>query len=210
MSALSAYYDHLLPELPGCTTAMVDLHLRAMVRDFCKRTSVWRQDLAAINLVANQASYTLVTPADSEVVRVTALKAASELLWVDTDRQTDGDEPKYQRGEPPFTQSTDLSQITLITDEVPAASLAGGLVVTVALRPTDTAATLPDFLLTEYLEAIRLGTLSRLMRMGGKKPWSDRVLAADYDTRFNALVNHAAYQGSVGNTRKSLRVKKWG
>lgn len=214
MSALSEYHDLLLPELPGCTTTMVNLHLRETARDFCRRTSVWRETLAAIDLVASQATYNMVVPTNSEVVRVTSITVNDELLWVDKEAPdssaTNSDQlPKYRRDEPPFTLSADMATLTLATDEIPTAAVTGGLVVIAALKPTAFTAVLPDFLLVQYSEAIRHGTLSRLMRMG-KKPWGDRPLAADYESRWNSALNFAAYQGQVGNNKKPLRVRKWG
>lgn len=211
MSALSDFYDLLLPELPGCATALVDLHLREVAREFCTKTSIWRQDLTAINLVASQAAYAVATPASSELVRITQLTVAGELLWQLSDRnverQQDGVAAKYNTNEPPFSLSADFAQITLM--EVPTEALTGGLEITAALQPTSSAATLPDFLKTQHSEAIRFGVLSRLMAMG-KKPWTDRELSAAYDVRWNAKLNFAAYQATVGNTREPIRTKKWG
>lgn len=212
MTALAAFHDLLMPELPGCSVAMVNLHLRETAREFCMKTSAWRQTLTAIDLVAAQASYALVTPTDSEVVRITQVTANSELLWRDSDADVIGDtqsaDPKYLRDEPPFTLIDTLATITLVTDEVPTASVTAGLTVIAALKPTATAATLPDFLFTQYSDAMRYGTLSRLMVMG-KKPWGDRPLAIAYDGRYQSALNFAAYQAAVGNSRKPLRVKKW-
>lgn len=211
MSALADFYDLLLPELPGCSTGLVDLHLREVARDFCSKTGQWRQALTAIDLVADQAAYTVATPASSELVRVTALTVSDELLWQLSDRNADrsdvGEHAKYVPNEPPFSLSADLTQITLV--EVPTAAVVGGLEITAALKPTAFAATLPDFLKAQYSEAIRFGVLSRLMAMG-KKPWTDRELAMAYDSRWSSQLNFAAYQATVGNTREPLRVTKWG
>lgn len=212
MSALAEYHDLLLPELPGCTVAMVNLHLRETAREFCHRTSAWRQALTAVDTVAAQAAYALATPADSELVRVTELTVNEILLWRHNAREqagTDSDDlPSYGIDEPPFTLDSNLTTLTLATDEIPDAAVTGGLVVTAALKPTAAAATLPDFLLTQHSEAIRYGTLARLMKM--KKPWGDRPLAMDYEMRWNQALNFAAYQAQVGNTRQPLRTKKAG
>ena len=210
MSALTDFHDLLLPELPGCTVAMVNLHLRETAREFCRKTSAWRQALTAVNTVAGQAAYTLATPADSQLVRITELTVNGVLLW--RDRETEkadstAVEPKYGVTAPPFDLSADLTQLTLHADEVPTAAVTGGLVVTAALAPTATAATVSDFLLTQYSEALRYGTLSRLMLMA-KKPWTDRPLAGVYEQRWHEALNFAAYQAGVGNTRRLLRVRK--
>lgn len=213
MSTLADFYDLLLPELPGCTTALLDFHLRETARQFCSQTGAWRVPFTAVDLVANQAAYTLVPGvANSEVVKLTKLTVNSELLWADSDREQKGRdavEPKYVRYEPPFTLSLDLVQITLMVDEVPTAAVVGGLQVEGALKPTATAAALPDFLRSQYSEAMRYGTLFRLKVMA-KKPWTDRDLASAYLLEWNKALNFAAYQVQVGQARERLRVKQWG
>lgn len=209
---LADFHDLLLPELPGCTVAMVNLHLRETAREFCANTSAWREPLTAVNTVASQAAYTLTPPADSELVRVTALTVNGILLWRHSDRERAGADsetaPKYGIDQPPFTFDENLTTITLAIDEVPDAAVVSGLVVEAALKPTAAAATLPDFLLTQHSEAIRHGTLARLMKM--KKPWGDRPLAMDYESRWHQALNFVAYQAQVGNTRQPLRTKKHG
>lgn len=210
MKPFSAFYDHLMPELPGITTAMVDLHLLHTARDFCQRTSAWRYDFTQA-AVASQAAYDISEPElQSEIVRVTRLAVLGTLLfddrWVP---DAPGDVPRYDRADPPFTVDDDNTTITLITDEVPAASSSTGLAVTAALKPKFTAARLPDFLLNERLEAIKAGTLYRLKVMG-KKPWSDRDMAQVHATDYARHCNLAATHAQQGNTRARLRVRKWG
>lgn len=211
MSALAEYHDLLLPELPGCTIAMVNLHLRETARDFCRRTSAWRQDLAAVNTVGGQADYPLTLPAESQLVRVTDLTVHGRRLWrsVELDKADAGaQQPKYGITEPPFDLDDNLSEITLHADEVPGESVVGGLQASAVLTPTTTATALPDFLLGQYSEAMRHGTLARLMLMP-KKPWTDRVLAGVYEGLWQEALNFAAYQAQVGNTRRPLRVKPY-
>lgn len=209
MSALADFYDLLIPELSGCSTAMLDLHLRDVTREFCGATSVWRAPLASIDTVADQATYTVVVPVNSQLVRITKLAVAGLLLWQLSDRGSDRSalvaRPKYAPSNPPFSMDEGLSQITLM--EVPEATVIGGMEITAALKPSLDASTVPDFLRTQHSEAIRFGVLSRLMAMG-KKPWTDRELASAYASRWNSALAFAAYQAQVGNTREPLRVKK--
>lgn len=212
MSALAAFHDQLLPELPGCSTAMVNRHLVDTARQFCTDTSAWRTTLTPINLVAAQAAYTLAPGVtDSEVVRLTKLTASSALLWLDRDvtQFNSIDKPKYDPNNPPFSLDGALQVITLETAEIPAGNVTAGLTIDGVLKPTLTAATLPDFLLNTYSEALRFGTLSRLMMMAAK-PWSAPAQAVGYGFEYQKLKNFAAYQGQVGNTRQTLRVRNWG
>ena len=212
-TALTAFYGQLLPELPGCPQPMVDIHLRETARQFCQRTKAWRAPFDAIDLVAAQDTYDLSSPeSNSDVVCITKLTVAGVLLWEDTDAESLNESavpPKYGRDSPPFSIGMNIDAITLIADEVPTASLTAGLVMSGALKPSPKAATLPDFLMNQYSEAMRTGTLARLKAMTNQK-WTDLVLAPVYATQFSAFMDFAAYQAKTGNTRQTLRVRKWG
>lgn len=208
MTPISAFYDHILPELRGCTTAMVDLHLLHVAREFCERSSVWRYAWVQPT-IAGQATYDVSSPElRSELVRITRIGVNGRLLWddawADHRRAPSEEAPRYPRTEPPFIMDDLATELTLIGAEVPTADMTNGLTLTAALKPSYTASQLPDLLKTEHLEAIRVGTLARLMRMGGK-PWTDRELAGFYQAEFNRLMNAGATRAQLGNTRQRLR-----
>lgn len=208
--AFSAFYDHLLPELKGITTAMVDLHLLHTARDFCERSSAWRFAFE-LSAVADEDTYDVSAPElRSEVVRPTKLTIDSVLLW-DSDWMpgNQGDTPKYDRADPPFALDILNGDLTLLEDEVPTAAGSQNIALVAALKPSFSATTLPDFLKFQHLEALRCGTLARLMQMGGK-PWTDRPLATKYDSDYARLVQIAATAAQRGNTRAPLRSRKWG
>lgn len=217
MKAFSEFYDLVTPELPGITTDMLDYQLRQVARDFCEKTSCWRLPFDDVSLIASQATYDLEpSEPQSAVVRLVSLTLGTQLLWQSDEPHADPQRshcnvvtPKYDRTAPPFTLSPDLLEITLATNEVPTAALAAGMHVIGAMKPSINATALPDFLLSQYSEAMRFGTLSRLMVMA-KKPWTDRALASVYAFEWGKAVNFSAYQAQVGNTRAPLRVRKWG
>jgi hypothetical protein len=211
MIEFSAFHDLLLPEVPGCTTALLDFQLRQVARDFCTRTSAWDTEFDPIELVPGQAAYDLFpTDNDAQTVRLISLVADGKLLWKSTDpevKQVTQTHAVYACTEPPFALSNDMLQIVLADYQVPTA--AGLLLVTGAVKPTLKAETLPDLLQSQFSEAMRVGVLARLMAMM-KKPWTDRELSAKYASDWNAAVNFAAYQVQTGFTRAPLRVRKYG
>ena len=214
MAALDEFYPLLLMEVLSCPNPVVDHHLRIVAREFCRTTSAWGVAFDPITLTAGQATYELDPPvADAAVLRLTQMMANGILLWtfadVDPASSARVTYPKYQPQHPPFSLSPDLKEITLIADEVPGASVSGGLLLSGALQPTMTANSLPDFLLNVYGEMMRMGTLARLMAMG-EKAWTDRQLSAEYQRQYSQMLGFAAYQASVGNTRERLRVRSWG
>lgn len=213
MIAFSVFYDLLMPELPGATTAMVDLHLLHTARDYCERTCAWRFSWAR-GSIADRANYDISAPEPkSELVRLTRLSVADVLLWDRDWREHEYPQneavPKYKPNEPPFTMNLENTEFTLIEDEIPTATTAGAIELTAALKPAFSATQLPAVLKTEHTEAMRTGTLARLMRMGNK-PWTDRPLSGEYQDEYTRLVIHAAGNAQRGNTRGPLRTRKTG
>jgi hypothetical protein len=213
----SAFYDHLMPQLPGCTTALVDLELREAAREFCEVTACWRVDLT-IGTTADEPTYDVSEPEqNSEVVRIVRVTLLGALLWDAAWREprrhrldTSSDEvPKYSRAAPPFSMNADNTELTLIDDEVPASTDADGLELVVAIKPSITSTVLPRMLRDQHLQAMRTGTLARLMRMG-KKPWTDRELSAFYEGEFVRLKSLAAHNAQQGNAGARLRTGKTG
>lgn len=204
MTALSAFYPHLLPELPGCSVPLLDQHLLQVARDFCSRTSSWRADFAPIASVAATLAYTLVPPvAGAEFVRALKLTVNAELQWALVDPPCDDDQPRFRSDQPPFSINGDGNQITLTEQPT------GVIQITASLRPTNTAATLPDLLYTQELEAMRTGTLARLLVMRNQ-PWTDREAAVFYAGEYTRRTSFAASKATGGNTRKPLRTRTWG
>lgn len=212
MAALASFYRFILPEVPTCSFPQLDFHLRETARTFCVRTGVWRGAFDPVDSIAGQATYDLFTPeSQSEAIRITSLAVNGVNLWTDAESSDDEytESPKYPRAVLPFVLSVDLKSITLVPSEVPSSSVSAGLQVSGVMRPSVNAQYLPDFLLDRFSDAMRFGTLSRLFRLGNV-PWTDRQLAVDYSKEFDRLSNLASFQGAVGNTRKALRVRKWG
>lgn len=208
MKTFATFYDYILPEAPGCPAPMVDLHLREVARDFCRRSLAWRQDFDPITTAAHLLTYDLDAPeSQAEPVKVLSLFMNGELLWSADETARSHRRCtalKYASHEPPFALSNDLREITLV-DEAPV----GVLQVNGAMKPSASATSLPDILGTEHREAMRTGTLARLMVMP-KKPWQDRELATFYRNQYESYVSHAAVNTQTGNTRHLLRTRKWG
>jgi len=207
--AFSAFYDLLMPELKGATTSMVDLHLLHTARDFCERTSAWRFPFT-VSSTADEDTYDISAPElRSEIVRVCRLTIDDVVLF-DADWQPTltTDEPSYDRSSPPFTVNIENTEITLIEDEIPGEDGTDNIEIVAALKPSFASTTLPEFLKFEHLEAMRTGTLSRLMQMGNK-PWTDRALAGVYRSEYQAHLQFAASKAQRGNTRTILRTRPW-
>lgn len=209
MAALSDFYPLVLVELPACSTPLVDQHLRDTARSFCGQSGIWTANLTPVDLVAGTASYALTSPlTNSDVAGIVDLKVAGVLMWSDKE-SIYTTQQRYRRDDPPFLLSPNIDQITLLSDIAPTTNVTGGLEMSAVLQPSRTATELPDALLNQYSDAMRFGVLSRLLALGNM-PWTDRALSSAYRNEYQQQLDHASYQGAVGNTRKALRVRKWG
>ena len=65
MANLSAWYDEVLAQVPGCPTALADWAIRQAAIEFCELSHAHIVDLTAINSVAGTASYALSYTPDS-------------------------------------------------------------------------------------------------------------------------------------------------
>lgn len=212
MKTFADFYDLVMPDLNGCTAGMVDHQLLQVARDFCVKTGAWRLPYDAMNLRAGIATYEIEPPEFyTEVVKLFSLSVAGILQWRDSDMEPRDDEdcPEFDRSEPPFSLSSDMKELTLLGILVPAGDVERGLLVVGSMKPTMAANKLPDFLHSQYSEAIRAGVLARLMIMR-KRPWTDAALGTKYEADYRKAINFAAYQAQVGNTRSVLRARKYG
>ena len=207
------FYDLLLPELPGITTAMLDYHIIETVREFLQKTDAWREDVT-LDLFAGQSGYELtyfIQTLQVFVLKVFSISINESLLWVydDSDIPLSETAPRYKSSEPPFSIDTNSNLIILDADNTPKNSITRGLKVNASFMVLfgNASQTFPAFILRQHSETIRCGTLARLMLM--KKPWGDRELAMKYEQRWREGLAYAGYQGAVGNTSRKLRVKKW-
>jgi hypothetical protein len=203
---LSAFYNFVMPELPGVPLALVDQHLLTVARDFCDRTSVWRDSFPDLYPMPGYSTLPLDLPeprSRAAFVRLLDVRVGEQWLWSALEpRGTVSGTPQWPPGQPPFTiADTPMGlEITFDTEPVARVQLVG------SMQPAIGATSLPDVLLNKHSEAIRTGVLSRLMRMVGK-PWSNAEQAGLYGQTYDAECNLAAYQAARGNQRAQLRTR---
>jgi hypothetical protein len=186
MKVWTTFYDHVMPELPGAELALVLHQIKQTCLDFYDSTTVSREVLPVIDVVANTATYTIV-PSDAAnfaVDRVLEVRwfNGSKFLKLDptNDSNANIDYPEWdtKTGTPTkFLQSTGPDKITLLY--IPDTSLVGGLKVKIAKVPLYAGAGIDDDVYAAYSEALGYGIKGRMMRMA-KKPWSNPTQAKMY------------------------------
>jgi hypothetical protein len=184
------FYDHLLPYLPGAEPGVVDLHIRKILKEFLRRTTIWRE-VIVVNPVVSGALYALV-PAQpigrvSDVLRVGHGTSSITLPNI----------PEHMRVAPGSSASPRDGWYVQNLPYIYLATSTGLATVEVALTLTlePGVVEFPDFLLNNHSDVLTAGILASLMAMPGK-PW----------TQFDmAKVNWTRYVNGVLALRASLR-----
>lgn len=174
MAKFLDFYDHVMPYVPGVQSEFVDFHLRKALREFFRRTSVWRT-VVAVNLTANSTSAALVIP-DGKVqsVLTVSLDRSKTPLPVTPESRRYPRGATVARGQPAswFTVEPDRLYLQPLPDG--AYTLHIDCVTTL---PEDaTCKTVPCFVLEHYHEDIANGTIASLTAMAGK-PWTHPELS---------------------------------
>lgn len=210
-------FDQLLPEIlpdvPGCADPIAIRAIRNAVVEFCERTALYRSTLAAIDVVADTAEYALAAPAGYAVVDVRRATLDGYPLTFKSQDQLDREWNEDARGMALYlyhrkvgegldakswqTAVSDRPQTYFMTNPstirlvgIPTTAITGGLLVTVALKPTPAATQIVDWLYNDYYRTLAYGALAELLKLP-KKPWTDMALASHYHRLFNEGIEKA-------------------
>jgi hypothetical protein len=171
--AVSSWVKYIAGQVPLCPNPVIKDYLIDILRDFCKETNLWDENqLTAIDLVADQADYTL-TSSSGDIVSVESVEidgvpikpASKKILNEIRYRFRDVTERRPRAYD--FKASNVLTLIY-----TPSEDLTGGLVVWVSLKPLESATSIEDFLWRDYKMDITNGVVGQLLQLSNK-PWSD-------------------------------------
>jgi len=161
----------MLDELPGIDTYTLSQHLQQACRRFASDSEAFRETLAYIDLVADQANYTLTPSWDCRILRVTE-------VWKRSADDVTNDMEGVQQPEA-YYKFVKPNTLILATDIIPGAAVTDGLMVEVVLVPevtqTGTNVVSLEFL-NDYAEAIMERAYYSLKLMP-KQRWSDAAKA---------------------------------
>jgi hypothetical protein len=188
--SIDNWLDEVVPAAQLCPTVIIRKDILNACRDFCRGTELWRQTLAAISIVADQAEYPL-TISGSDIVsgeRVTIDGNADQLAPV-SEQSLDYDTRETEDWR---TKTGAISECKrYFVDEnyacrlvyIPDAALADGLHIAVNVMPLETATVVPLFLYNEYKETIANGAKAKL-KLRLDMPWTDIKLGAAFGGMF--------------------------
>lgn len=166
MAALSDFFPSLRMEIPGALDLVLEREVRRAAVRFCQDTWIWKTALS-LSTVSGTLSYALTVPDGAELVGVVC------------------------------AYNSVGSRITRFEVDIPGKEISffddhgsDTLTVTMAVQPSNSATTVPDILLSHYIETVQAGALSELYAMPNK-PWSSKDRSLFYHRKFKVGVGNA-------------------
>jgi hypothetical protein len=170
-------------------TTVLDYATVHCLRDFCRETNLWHEDLADISIVANTSEYTLTLPTtNGDAVELVHL---SKVLYKENGADDDQYTPLSPKTRkwldqwyPHWEYSTSTAPSMFLVKpnnvlrliDIPTVASTDGILAHAVMMPAIGATTVWDFFYKKYEEAIALGAASILMGMASKR-WYDKELA---------------------------------
>ncbi len=196
---MSTVWDQLLPDVlpyaPGAPRSMAAVALHAAAATLCDQGLIWRVELPAMDVNADQPLYDLAAPAGAELSLVLSVRIDQAKLAPAVDEDLDREFPGWRALE--GARSTrflvqhprSIRLVPIPTEDRPA-----GMTVQAALKPSRPG-TIPqpdqevvDWLCTVWRDVLCSGALARLLRMPHKE-WTDPQAGLVEERRFlNGLV----------------------
>ncbi|CAB4122884.1 hypothetical protein UFOVP33_71 [uncultured Caudovirales phage] len=197
--------DDVLPSLGADPSDPVtEYAIKRACIEFCNLSWVWKHLPDPINVKGGQAYYDLESPADTDISAVmdaahnTVPLNSKSVAWLDAQLpgwRTSRAVPKY------YTQ---LDTEQLILAAVPDSDIKGGLTLTLALQPAQSATGLPKWIFNQYLYTLADGAIARLMLMPNK-PWTDLQNGSDRRAKFDAGIANARASANAALGRAAQR-----
>lgn len=206
-AALTEFITNVAPHVSGCPNSLIVDELRNAAIRLCEDSLIHREDIAPADITIGVDDYTITPPAQTRVVTVLTLYHDEKPLNGYTEEELDHLDYGWRNGSiGPATGYTLLAPDRIKLNRVPEATITGGLVIKVALKPTETATVVDDVLYNDWQTALTNGALAELL-MIPKKPWTDYALAKENATNFNFQIQRARARQSHGFQRKPISAK---
>lgn len=191
MASIDSFFPYIQPDITSCPNGLVRNALVMSAIEFCKGSLAWNELQDPIVLVDSVNRYDIDIPNGAQLVGLINLWGPSRELTPKTLNEITQVLPNWQtaQGNTPIVY-TQPSPTEVMVFPIPINSLGASLTPRAAYAPLPTASTLPDILLSRYVDAVAAGAKARLMRMS-KQPWSDPASAAAFHQDFLTEIDKA-------------------
>lgn len=183
MTAYSAFYPFIVPDLPGCPEIGIDTELARIANKFCAATWTYRVDVTE-SVQSGDTSISPTLPNDTQLVGVVSAEI-DDFEFYD------------------FTISGD----SIVLDE--AATSDYDVALTIAVKPSLSAGIVPDVLFRDHMDAIAHGVKARLF-LSPQKSWTNPDLATYHQRFYDDAAGANMAIGFCNSTSTQLRIERRG
>jgi hypothetical protein len=198
------FLKEVLPDVKGCPVRVAENALRNAAIKFCNESRCWRGSVTDVPTVQGTSVYTLVPPAESEVIATYYAKFTDSNIplptipemHLDRARQNpDEDKPRWFHSPTPAEIELFWTPDAVYTLNVKA-----------MLKPTKAATECPDFLYNDWLEEIAHGAKARLVMMSGRE-WFNPKMHDYHNKEFIKGWVEGRIRDAKSNVQSSTRLK---
>lgn len=203
------YLPDVLSEVPTCPNIIALEKIRDTIIEVCQESSIWREELATISVVASTALYPLVFTTGSQLAQVNyayLVDANSDEKWLDGSSEdaiasASGKSWRTQEGEPKVYYMDDPKTIRFALTPSKAYTAYIGVI----LKPTPDSTQAPDYIYDQYHETIAKGAIAKLLDMNGR-PWYSPDKAALDKRKYNNMKAEIRVAATRSHTRTAKSV----
>lgn len=200
----AAFYPDLLPELPGAPLPLVDHWLRNTAIEFCERTKAHVVTLDLLNAVAEQMEYTPTYPTETGLVEIRAVWFSGDKLKEKSpaDLERDYGDWKAETGQPAAYTQERLDRLLLVP--APSAAATSAIKISAALKPSEAATGITDWLGVKYRQTLVAGVKAKMMAMADE-PWTKPDRVQLYASQYESDIMDATAAARAGFTQARPR-----
>lgn len=198
--------DEVLPQLAADPSDPVtEQAIKRAVIEFCRESWIWQFFPDAQNVRSGTAEYDIEPPSGADVVTVVDVEYNRVPLTPKSVAWLNKEIPGWRTTGAAVKHYTQIDTEQVILAPLPAENITNGLVMTVALQPSQKATGFPSWIAAQYIYQIAEGAMAKLMLMPNK-PWTDMATGQDHRTRFEQAFNDARESAVSALGRAAVRV----
>lgn len=198
MRPIEDILPRVMPRVPGAAEPVVLDAIRRAAQELCETTRLWRYTDTFASVADEEL---LAAPHEAEIFEIESARFDGQILEPASLAWLDENVPDWRNQEgngPHWITQTNPDSVAIVPRSV------GTLAVTLTLKPSDQAETLPDWLVAKYARVLADGALADLMVMPAQD-YSNPSLAGVHSQRFQSALDRLASQGYQGQQRAPKR-----
>lgn len=185
--ALDVFLPYIKPKVPGCPDPLVKSALVTAATDFCTRSLIWHERLAAVSVTGGSFPYTVPVSAHAELIRLLSAYAGTGKMTPATYAELDTVYDWYTQTGTPSRYLFDASG-RLVAYPLPDTAM--DLRLRIANTVARDATVLEDFLYTRWRDELAHGAIARLVAEPNRA-WSNAEQYVLHANKFEQGVTKA-------------------